>query len=504
MLWRALILSVVTVVGLLPSWGSPEWQGTEGRRVQIALEMVRSGDWMVPLIGGQPTWAKPPLHYWALGACAKLFGEGVWSMRLPAVVFVFTSALLAMELLRRWFGARAGWLAALGILLSPVVLHEWATAEIDPTFASLTAMSLWLLATGVGRERRMLVVASGLVGGLAFLQKGPPYFLFAVGAYLVWWRRRNCRFAAAHFVPLLLVAAAYYVPLWLWRIGPSEMLGVAGAETIGRIQYFEWQHIQTIPGFWVRAIAVQAPFVFWCFWEWRGARDARMDAGDLTLRMCSGAAVIAVALLTLFPGRPTRYLLPNVLLFTFAVAPAVAHFSRQTGDIGQFVRRLMRIIGLLGALALLVLPFLHGGAPAVAVASVAVVAPFLVRVPLHLVVFCLLLPLVSAVVVGFDESGELHRTWRAREFGGRILRNELVARGAVEGLATYGHVDGALLLAAGVLPPGDEAARKQPVAPWLLCEAGAEPRKFAGYIERLRLCLPGKTFLLFERSEAPR
>jgi 4-amino-4-deoxy-L-arabinose transferase-like glycosyltransferase len=123
-LTRALVLLVVTLIGCWPIWSLPDWDGTEGRRVQIALEMARAGDWMVPMLGGEPTWAKPPLHYWLLGAMRALLGDGQLALRLPAVLGAFLSALLAGELLRRWFGARAGWIGALGIACSPLVLFK--------------------------------------------------------------------------------------------------------------------------------------------------------------------------------------------------------------------------------------------------------------------------------------------------------------------------------------------------------------------------------------------
>jgi hypothetical protein len=495
------LLLCLTVVALLPAWSIPEWHGTEGRRLQIALEMVRSGDWLVPTIGGQPTWAKPPLHYWMLGACAETLGSGAWSVRLPSVLMIFAAALCAMELLRAWFGPRAGWVAALGITLSPVVLHEWPTAEIDPAFASLTAMSLWFLATGVARERRGLVVASGVLGGLAMLQKGPPYFLFAVGAYLVWFRRRGGRFAIEHFAPLFLVPLAWFVPLWLLRVPPNEMLSIAGDESVGRLLYHEWKHVVGIPEFWLRAIVVQAPYVFWCFWEWRGARDARMDAGDLTLRMCSGAAVTAVVLLTFFPGRPTRYLLPNVLLFTFAVSPAVAHFVAHAGSIGTFPRRVVWAVAVVGAATLIALPFVPAaGVAAAGIALSAALAPFFVRTPAHLLAYCLVLPLVAAWTVGWERSANAHVSRRAQGFAGQVLRRELDERQATPGLATRGHVEGPLLLEAGLLPPGDEWGRSAPEAPWLLMEAGGAGTAPEGYRERVRLCLPNKTFIVSEKA----
>lgn len=505
MLLRAAVLLLVTIAGLLPTLLTRGWEGTEGRRAQIALEMLRSGDWMIPTLGGEPTWAKPPLHYWTLAGCAHWFGDELVAMRLPAILFVFLAAWCAMELLRPWFGIRAGWVAALGMLTSPIVLREWPSAEIDPTFASFTAMSLWTLATGVARERRGLVVTSGVLAGLALLQKGPPFFLFAAGAYLVWWRRRGLRHALAHFVPMLLVAAAYFVPLWTLRVAPDQMMADVTEETVGRVKYFEWEHIRAIPEYWLRAIAIQLPMGLWCFWEWRGARDARMDAGDVTLRMCSGAAVVAVALLTFFPGRPTRYLLPNVLLFGFAVAPAVAHYSRQLGPIGPIVRRVVHGTGAVGALVMLVLPF-TAQASALPIAFVLAIAPWLVRRPVHFVAWCFALPLVATFVVGFAGESSWQGESRLREAVGRVLRQRLDALGATEGLATWGHVDSVVLLEAGVLPPGDEPGRRPPSAPWLLCEEKKEdaPRSFAGYTARARVCGSSKVFAVFERTGTPR
>ena len=61
----------------------------------------------------------------------------------------------------------------------------------------------------------LALLASGVLGGLAMLQKGPPLFLFGLGAYIVWWRHRRLRHALLHFLPMLavaLVAAAAIVP----------------------------------------------------------------------------------------------------------------------------------------------------------------------------------------------------------------------------------------------------------------------------------------------------
>lgn len=504
MLVRAVCFLVLALLAAVPSLSIADWQGTEARRVQIAAEMLQSGDWLVPQLGQEPTFAKPPLHYWLLAVVEHVFGRGFVAARLPSVLAWWLLALLGCQLVGRQFGRGAGWVAGLGVLCAPVHLVQMPSAEIDPLFASCTAGSILCLAAGVAQGRRLVVLGSGLLGGLALLQKGPPFFLFAAGAYLVWWRHRGARHALLHFVPLLLVPLVWLVPLLL-RASPAELLQTTGEESIGRMFLFEPRHVLETPLFWLRAFAVQLPLVLWCFWEWRGNRDARMGDADLQLRMCSGAAVLAVVLLTFFPARPTRYLLPNIAIFTFAVAPAVAHFAAQQRELGRFSGQLLRWLAVAAAVALIVVPLTPVGEPAPWLALLAVVAllPRLVRTPRQLVACCLWLPLLGIWTIGLDRARDYVDSRRARVVHGPLLRSELEQRGALVGLATFGHCHSGVLLGAQLFPPGDEFARRPPTARWLLSEAISDvpPPPRTGYQPRLRLCMPGQTFVLEERVE---
>jgi hypothetical protein len=239
-----------------------------------------------------------------------------------------------------------------------------------------------------------------------------------------------------------------------------------------------------------------------------------MDAGDLTLRMASGAAVVAVAVLTFFPGRATRYILPNVLLFTFAVAPAVAHFAAVAGPLPAFARRVRQAIVVLASAALLVVPFVavaEVGVGAVVLAALAAVGAHTARTPARLVAFCLWMPVAAAWTVGLERSVEFDEGRRARMVPAAVLAQELARLGLPPAgdlhpgdLQTVGHFDSPLLLALGMVPPGDELGRRPVTARWVLHEvAGLPPepqrRLDADFVERLRLCLPFKTFVVSER-----
>jgi 4-amino-4-deoxy-L-arabinose transferase-like glycosyltransferase len=506
MLIRALLLLLATVVALLPTWLRADWDGTEGRRVQVAMEMLRGDNWMIPMLGGEPTWAKPPLHYWLLMVCAKWFGQDYMLLRLPAVLAVFLSSFLAGELLRRWFDATVGWIGALGIICSPLVLFVWPTAEIDPLFASLTGMSIWVLAAGVSSGRAVLVLASGLLAGLAFLQKGPPYFLFAFGAYVVWFRHRRMRLALWHFVPMALVIAAYFGPLWLWYVDPAGMLKVVNEESVGRMALFQFKHVIETPVFWLRAMFVLMPFGFWGLWKWRDARDGQLDERGLLVRMCKAAVIVSVILFTFFPARPTRYLLPNVILFTFAVSPAVAHFFRHRGAVPGVARAVLCAFGLLGSAALIAIPFVpRAGDASLGVALAAALLPLVVRSPRQVVLASLVVPVIASWTVGLERTVRWSETRKAALAAGQLLRRELDALGASADLGSCGHIDSTVLLATGLWPEGDEMGRSLPDNHWVLHEELKWWRlPGESHVLRWRLELPFRTFLLSERVRSPK
>ena len=127
--------------------------------------------------------------------------------------------------------------------------------------------------------------------------------------------------------------------------------------------------------------------------------------------------------------------------------------------------------------------------------------PFFVRTPRALVAMCLWLPVVGAWTAQMDYLDRWTLGKRGRAVHGALLRAELEALGASD-VSTFGHVHSALLLGGGLEFPGDEAARRPPTTRFLLRE-NELPRGSAGreeYAERVRVCIPGKVFVIEERT----
>jgi 4-amino-4-deoxy-L-arabinose transferase-like glycosyltransferase len=69
-----LIVVAVWVVVYLPALGSLAINGEEGRRILPAIRMLETGDYVVPQVGSNPYFRKPPLVNWLVAASLKIFG----------------------------------------------------------------------------------------------------------------------------------------------------------------------------------------------------------------------------------------------------------------------------------------------------------------------------------------------------------------------------------------------------------------------------------------------
>src|ERR1041385_5666364 len=98
----------------LPGLGSLEIKGEEGRRILPAVTMIETGNYLVPQVGSEPYYRKPPLVNWLGGASFQLTGlRHEWTARLPSVFCVLAVALAFITVARGSLGANGSLIAAL-------------------------------------------------------------------------------------------------------------------------------------------------------------------------------------------------------------------------------------------------------------------------------------------------------------------------------------------------------------------------------------------------------
>ncbi|MFO0932982.1 MAG: glycosyltransferase family 39 protein [Planctomycetota bacterium] len=195
------------------------WDADEGRYGTVALDMVRSGDYLTPREHGLRFMDKPPLVYWmACGAYAVL-GPTPFAARLPCLVAGATLAMLAFLFAARLTGRRrAGFAAAIVVATSGAGMGFSRTVTMDMGLSAAVAGALYAGLRALSSPALGWRALLGLCVGAGLLVKGP---LAAVASALVafawaaagvsWKATLRTLFSPVAWAVALAVAAPWYV-----------------------------------------------------------------------------------------------------------------------------------------------------------------------------------------------------------------------------------------------------------------------------------------------------
>jgi 4-amino-4-deoxy-L-arabinose transferase len=317
------------------------WEPDEGRYSAVALNMLETGDWLVPRLDREHLHlTKPPLTYWAIAASVATLGYDEWAVRLPmALAFVLTG-LLVHALGRRLLPEKP-WLATLVWCLS---LLPFAIANIASTDGLLTlfetlAMLGFVAAWANPPERRRGWLRLMWLGfGLAFLTKGPPGLLPLLAAlgYSAFHDRRLLRQV---FEPLGLLLFALVAFSWFAILVSQDLERLRyllGYEVVDRI--FTAEHDRNSA--WYGAFTVYLPTLLagalpW--WPlalaaaggprraWRTLRE-RLRTGERSWALLAWWLLLPLAIFCLARSRLPTYLLPLFVPLALLMARPLARW----------------------------------------------------------------------------------------------------------------------------------------------------------------------------------
>jgi 4-amino-4-deoxy-L-arabinose transferase-like glycosyltransferase len=152
----------------------------EPRYAQVAREMLQRGDWITPVLGGEPWLEKPPLYYWQAALFYSIFGVHDWAARLPSVLDA-TVLVLAMYFFLLRFRRAFAIDGALIVASCAGITGYARAASTDMPLAAAFAIAMlgWWAWRESGERIYLLVFYTGLA--LGALAKGPVApFLAAV------------------------------------------------------------------------------------------------------------------------------------------------------------------------------------------------------------------------------------------------------------------------------------------------------------------------------------
>lgn len=184
----------------------------------VALEMLISGDWIVPTIRGEYYYNKPVLYNWLLAGLFKLTGStSELVVRLPAIVPLFLFGATIFWWVRKNLDGRTGFFAAAAfVTCGRLALYDSWLGHIDLFFSWIVFLSFIAIYEGYKRERwYLLFVVAYLLAAIGVLTKLISV-VFLGGALLAWFtteRRFLKLFHPAHFVGLgvlVLVVGGYF------------------------------------------------------------------------------------------------------------------------------------------------------------------------------------------------------------------------------------------------------------------------------------------------------
>ena len=223
-LWLASVLAFLPGLG-----GSPVWSKDEARPGLVARDMVATGHWAIPHIGGRVYVEKPPLFMWTVALFSRR-GVTEWSLRLPSVLAAATTVVVTFAITARLVGTAAGVMAG-AVLATSFTMFQWArTGRMEAMLTLWIALSVWSLIRWLAERRSVDALAFGLWVGLGVLTKGPAAFLpVAVGALALIGRGRS-RAGVGRAVGLATLATASLVLVWiaLAAVEPSFVSYAAG------------------------------------------------------------------------------------------------------------------------------------------------------------------------------------------------------------------------------------------------------------------------------------
>jgi 4-amino-4-deoxy-L-arabinose transferase-like glycosyltransferase len=336
------------------------WPADEPVFALIARDMLASGNWLIPMVGGDYFQDKPPLLNWMQAAGYWLTGSEKIGFLLPSLLAGVGTLLLIYDLGRRLWTREAGLYAALLLLFTVQFTLQSRRAQQDALLMFFTVLSLYCLL------RQLLLgggwrwaVAAGAAAGFGALAKVVGFFSFMLLApwlYAVWrgwprvqWQRPWPMWLLA---PLACAAviAAWLLPIWVLAQHDAGIRAyfreLVFVQTFGR--YVDpWHHYRPVWYFLQVMVTSWLPLALLLPWLVPGWREA-LRARDARVLLPLGFAVLYVAFFTASRGKRDVYILSALPMVALAAGYLLPELLRRRG----VQRMLLGFVGFIAALCI--------------------------------------------------------------------------------------------------------------------------------------------------------
>jgi 4-amino-4-deoxy-L-arabinose transferase-like glycosyltransferase len=338
-LFALALLLIATGIGLRDPW-PPD----EPRFALVARDMLASGDWLLPRVGGEPYADKPPLFFWLVASGLEVTRSLRIAFLLPSFLAAFGCVALIYDLGRRLWNREAGIVGALALLFTVQFVWQARQAQIDATLCFWTTLSLYGLLRHLllGPSWRWYTIGWA-AAGLGVITKGVGFLplLILVPFALLRDPRWQTRRASAGGARWLLGPLAFLATISIWLV--PMLIAASDNPTLAAYRdeiLFEqtltrygnaWHHrepfwyflVEVIPALWL-PLTLLAP---WLFVHWRDA----LRSFDLRIALLASWIVLVVLFFSFSTGKRGVYMLPAVPVLALLCAPYLAQVATRRG-----------------------------------------------------------------------------------------------------------------------------------------------------------------------------
>lgn len=338
LLWLLLTFAAVIILSGI-GLRSP-WPADEPRFAEVAREMVASGQWLIPMRGGEFYPDKPPVFMWAIAFFYWLTGNLKIAFLLPNALCSLLTLGLVFDLGARLWNQRVGAIAVLLLMLAPQFLIQAQKAQIDAMVAC------WITVACYGLIRHFFTgpawgwyfIAWAFMG-LGIITKGVGFLPALMLVPILGMKLRDHALFPESLtwrctlgpLAMLAVVAAWLIPMVLYvnNLGTEEasayrdnilfkQTGERYTDSWGHIQPWHYYLTTVIPALWFPLPLLLLSLV-------------RPMADAVRQRPLIAVLLVWIALVVVFfsisPGKRGVYVLPALPMFVLCLAPVLE--SRQ-------------------------------------------------------------------------------------------------------------------------------------------------------------------------------
>lgn len=348
-------LFFIAILTLIPFIGLCDFHTKgEPREAVVALTMLDTGNWILPVNNGEEIAYKPPMFHWLVALASLPMGHVTeFTARIPSALAAIVTALATFLFFARRRGDTVGLLTAL-VMLTTFEVHRAAMAcRVDMVLTMFIVLALYGMLSHVERGGKGVPWLALLCMSGGMLTKGPVAIVLPLlVAYVYYgllhrprglaaWLRLTGQYAAFALLALVLPAVWYYAA---WKQGGDGFLYLVYEENVlrflGRMPYrshekgLYYYPLVLLGGLLPYTLLLFAPcfkgragnrFSFAHLWARLKARVQRADTVEL-------ASMLSVGLILLFycipKSKRSVYILPIYPFLSFFIALALLRLQR--------------------------------------------------------------------------------------------------------------------------------------------------------------------------------